>query len=84
MEPQKVTIHDVMKAKEEQRKLVMVTAYDYPFGLMAGEAGVDMVLVGDSLGMVVMGLEGTVEVTMEHMIHHIHAGIFVIHHVTQH
>ena len=70
MEPQKVTIHDVMKAKEEQRKLVMVTAYDYPFGLMAGEAGVDMVLVGDSLGMVVMGLEGTVEVTMEHMIHH--------------
>ena len=70
MEAQKVTIHDVMKAKEEQRKLVMVTAYDYPFGLMAGEAGVDMVLVGDSLGMVVMGLEGTVEVTMEHMIHH--------------
>jgi 3-methyl-2-oxobutanoate hydroxymethyltransferase len=73
MEPQKVTIQDVMKAKEERRRLVMVTAYDYPFGLMAGEAGVDIVLVGDSLGMVVMGLEGTVEVTMEHMIHHIKA-----------
>ncbi len=75
MEQQKVTIQDVIKAKAEGRKLVMVTAYDYPFGLMADEAGVDIVLVGDSLGMVVMGLEGTVEVTMEHMIHHIKAVI---------
>ena len=73
MEQQKVTIQDVIKAKEEGRKLVMVTAYDYPFGLMADEAGVDIVLVGDSLGMVVMGLNGTVEVTMENMIHHIKA-----------
>lgn len=69
----KVTILDVQQAKEEGRKLVMCTAYDYPFGLMADEAGMDIVLVGDSLGMVVMGLEGTVEVTMEHMIHHIKA-----------
>jgi len=69
----KVTILDVKKAKEEGRKLVMMTAYDYPFGLLADEAGVDIVLVGDSLGMVVMGLDGTVEVTMEHMIHHIKA-----------
>ena len=51
----------------------MVTAYDYPFGLMAAEAGVDIVLVGDSLGMVVMGLDGTVAVTMAHMIHHVRA-----------
>ena len=51
----------------------MVTAYDYPFGLLADQAEVDMALVGDSLGMVVMGLEGTVAVTMEHMIHHIKA-----------
>lgn len=70
MSNDKVTVLEVQKAKEEGRKLVMVTAYDYPFGLMAHEAGVDIVLVGDSLGMVVMGLEGTVEVTMEHMIHH--------------
>lgn len=69
----KVTIHDIQNAKQEQRKLVMVTAYDYPFGLMADEAEVDIVLVGDSLGMVVMGLSGTVPVTMEHMIHHIQA-----------
>jgi len=69
----KITISDVLKAKAEGRKLVMMTAYDYPFGLLADEAGVDIVLIGDSLGMVVMGLDGTVEVTMEHMIHHIRA-----------
>ena len=69
----KITIQDIKQAKKEHRKIVMVTAYDYPFGLMADEAGVDIVLVGDSLGMVVMGLDGTVEVTMEHMIHHTRA-----------
>jgi 3-methyl-2-oxobutanoate hydroxymethyltransferase len=69
----KVTIPDILQAKAEGRKLVMVTAYDYPFGLLADQAGVDMVLVGDSLGMVVMGLDGTVAVTMEDMIHHIKA-----------
>ncbi|RLC24372.1 MAG: 3-methyl-2-oxobutanoate hydroxymethyltransferase [Deltaproteobacteria bacterium] len=69
----KITIQDIKQAKKDNRKLTMVTAYDYPFGLMADEAGVDIVLVGDSLGMVVMGLDGTVEVTMEHMIHHIKA-----------
>ena len=73
MSRNKVTALDVQQAKKEGRKLVMCTAYDYPFGLMADEAGMDMVLVGDSLGMVVMGLEGTVGVTMEHMIHHIKA-----------
>jgi 3-methyl-2-oxobutanoate hydroxymethyltransferase len=73
MSKNKVTVLAVQKAKKEGRKLVMCTAYDYPFGLMADEAGMDMVLVGDSLGMVVMGLDGTVEVTMEHMIHHIKA-----------
>jgi len=73
MDDKKTTIQDVKQAKKDQRKLVMVTAYDYPFGLMADEAGVDIVLVGDSLGMVVMGLDGTVAVTMEHMLHHIKA-----------
>jgi 3-methyl-2-oxobutanoate hydroxymethyltransferase len=73
MARQKITVQDVQKAKEDRRKLVMMTAYDYPFGLMADEAEVDIVLVGDSLGMVVMGLQGTTEVTMEHMIHHIKA-----------
>lgn len=73
MARQKVTIQDMQKAKEENRKLTMITAYDYPFGLMADEAEVDMVLVGDSVGMVVMGLQGTVPVTMEDMVHHIRA-----------
>ncbi len=73
MSGDKVTVLDIRQAKEENRKLTMVTAYDYPFGLMADEAGIDIVLVGDSLGMVVMGLEGTVAVNMEHMIHHIRA-----------
>ena len=73
MRNKKMTILDIQQAKAEGRKLVMVTAYDYPFGLLADQAQVDLVLVGDSLGMVVMGLDGTVEVTMEHMIHHIKA-----------
>ena len=73
MSKNKVTVLEVQQAKDEGRKLVMCTAYDYPFGLMADEAGMDMVLVGDSLAMVVMGLDGTVEVTMEDMIHHIKA-----------
>ncbi len=73
MSGDKVTVLDVQQAKEDGRKLVMVTAYDYPLGLLADEAGMDIVLVGDSLGMVVLGMDGTVAVTMEHMIHHIQA-----------
>ena len=73
MKTTKVSPPIILQAKKEGRKLVMVTAYDYPFGLMADEAGVDMVLVGDSLGMVVLGLDGTVPVTLEMMIHHIRA-----------
>lgn len=70
MSAKKITIQDIKATKQKNRKLVMVTAYDYPFGLMADEAGVDIVLVGDSLGMVVMGLDGTVAVTLDEMIHH--------------
>jgi 3-methyl-2-oxobutanoate hydroxymethyltransferase len=73
MSDKKVSVLDVQQAKEEGRKLTMLTAYDYPLGLMAAESEVDIVLVGDSLGMVVLGLDGTVEVTMEDMIHHIKA-----------
>lgn len=69
----KVTIQDVKNAKTEGRKLVMLTAYDYPFGLMMDESGVDIVLVGDSVGMVVMGYSGTEKVTMDDMVHHIRA-----------
>jgi len=73
MSIEKVTVVDVQEAKDQGRKIVMTTAYDYPFGLLAAEAGVDIVLVGDSLGMVVLGLAGPVAVTMDDMIHHTRA-----------
>lgn len=70
-----VTIQDVKNAKSEGRKLVMITAYDYPFGLMADESEVDIILVGDSVGMVVMGYDGTEKVTMDDMVHHVKAAV---------
>jgi 3-methyl-2-oxobutanoate hydroxymethyltransferase len=56
--------------KENKEKIVMLTAYDYPSAKQAEQAGVDIILVGDSLGMVVLGYDSTVPVTMEDMIHH--------------
>ncbi|MFC4557363.1 3-methyl-2-oxobutanoate hydroxymethyltransferase [Virgibacillus kekensis] len=61
---------DLQKMKAEREKISMVTAYDYPSAKQAQEAGVDMILVGDSLGMVMLGYESTVNVTVEDMIHH--------------
>lgn len=58
----------IMKAKNE--KIVMITAYDYPSAKQSQQAGVDVILVGDSLGMVVLGYDSTIPVTMEDMIHH--------------
>src|SRR5579883_554889 len=52
------------------RKIVCLTAYDYPTARLVDEAGVDVVLVGDSLGMVVLGYENTLPLTMEEMLHH--------------
>jgi 3-methyl-2-oxobutanoate hydroxymethyltransferase len=70
MEQQKITVLHLRKMKEERKPIVMVTAYDYPSASVAEQAGVDVVLVGDSLGMVVLGYETTIPVTMEDMIHH--------------
>ena len=56
--------------KREQRKIVMVTAYDYPGARYAEAAGADTILVGDSLGMVVLGYDSTVPVTVDDMVHH--------------
>ncbi|MDB5083363.1 MAG: 3-methyl-2-oxobutanoate hydroxymethyltransferase [Bacilli bacterium] len=66
----KLTTTGFFRKKERQEKIVMVTAYDFPGAQAAAQAGVDVVLVGDSLGMVVLGYESTVLVTMEDMIHH--------------
>ncbi|MDA7025616.1 3-methyl-2-oxobutanoate hydroxymethyltransferase [Bacillus sp. CLL-7-23] len=61
---------DFFKMKQQGEPVVMVTAYDYPAAKLAEQAGVDMILVGDSLGMVVLGLDSTVSVTVADMIHH--------------
>lgn len=56
--------------KRNGTKIAMITAYDYPTARLVDEAGVDMILVGDSLGMVVLGYDSTIPVTMEEMLHH--------------
>ncbi|WP_413309990.1 3-methyl-2-oxobutanoate hydroxymethyltransferase [Bacillus sp. 1P10SD] len=61
---------DFMKMKENNEKVVMLTAYDYPSAKQAEQGGVDVILVGDSLGMVVLGYDSTIPVTIEDMIHH--------------
>lgn len=66
----KPTIHDFKSMKEKHEKLVMVTAYDYPSAFASVSADVDIILVGDSLGMVVLGYDSTVPVTMNDMAHH--------------
>jgi len=66
----KITIQDFLKKKSEGRKITMLTAYDYPFAQIVDEAGIDGIIVGDSLGMVVQGLENTLPVTMDEMIYH--------------
>ncbi len=69
----KVTIHALQSKKERGEPITMVTAYDYPGALLVERAGIDVLLVGDSLGMVVLGYESTVPVTMDAMIHHCQA-----------
>lgn len=68
-----VTIPFLQAKKTAGEKIVAVTAYDFPTARLAEEAGLDIILVGDSLGMVVLGYENTLPVTMEEMIHHTRA-----------
>ena len=66
----KKTIPDFVKMKQAGEKISMLTAYDYPSAQWVEEAGIDTILVGDTLGMVVLGYDSTVPVTMEEMLHH--------------
>jgi 3-methyl-2-oxobutanoate hydroxymethyltransferase len=69
----KVTILTVQKKKESRKPITMLTAYDYSSALLVDEAGIDMILVGDSLAMVMLGMDSTVSLTMEEMLHHCRA-----------
>src|SRR5215468_11287963 len=70
MEKRKVTVPDVARMKSAGERITMVTAYDCAFARLLDEAGVDMLLVGDSLGMVVQGNETTLPVTLDEMVYH--------------
>ncbi len=70
MDKKKITIADLLQKKESGKKITMMTAYDFPTASLVDQAGIDTILVGDSLGMVMLGYESTVPVTMDEMIHH--------------
>ncbi len=66
----RVNVSDLQGMRRKKQRITMITAYDYPTARLADEAGVPVILVGDSLGMVVLGYDSTLPVTMEDMIHH--------------
>ncbi|RPI79184.1 MAG: 3-methyl-2-oxobutanoate hydroxymethyltransferase [Desulfobacteraceae bacterium] len=70
MERKKVTIAELLQKKELNEKITMMTAYDYPTGRLVDESGMDTILIGDSLAMVMLGYDSTVPVGMDEMIHH--------------
>jgi len=66
----RVTVDEIKGMKAKNEKIVMLTAYDYSTAKLVDEAGIPLILVGDSLGMVMLGYESTIPVTMDEMIHH--------------
>src|SRR3989337_2374274 len=69
----RVSITDLKAMKKRGERIAMLTAYDYPTARLLDGAGIPAILVGDSLGMVVLGYDSTLPVTMEDMLHHVKA-----------
>ncbi|MFX1308575.1 MAG: 3-methyl-2-oxobutanoate hydroxymethyltransferase [Promethearchaeota archaeon] len=70
MSLQKVTAKDIIEKKKKGEKIVTITSYDYSFAKIVDDTGIDLILVGDSLSMVMLGYQNTLSVTMDEMIHH--------------
>ena len=70
MSLQKVTAKDIIEKKKKGEKIVTITSYDYSFAKIVDKSGIDLILVGDSLSMVMLGYKNTLSVTMDEMIHH--------------
>src|ERR1700756_154887 len=71
MAKDKVRVTDLARMKAERQPITMLTAYDYPFARIFDQAGVDMLLIGDSLGMVVQGADSTLPVTLSEIVYHV-------------
>lgn len=66
----RITVTEILKKKEKKEKIVMLTAYDYSFSHIVDAAGVDIILVGDSMANVVLGMASTTEISLDEMINH--------------
>src|SRR5664279_5682070 len=66
----RLTVSDISRMHGDGQRIPMLTAYDYPTAQIVDEAGIPMILVGDSLGEVMLGYESTVRVTIDEMLHH--------------
>lgn len=66
----KITVKDILEKKRSKERIVALSTYDFPFGKLVDESEIDIVLVGDSVGMVSLGLPSTLSVTMREMLHH--------------
>jgi 3-methyl-2-oxobutanoate hydroxymethyltransferase len=69
----KITIPDILQMKQEGKRITVLTAYDFPFARLVDQGGVDIILVGDSAGVVVAGHDTTLPVTMDEMLYHVKA-----------